>query len=140
MEKKENKKVIRIIDANLNRAKEGLRVCEDVARFVLDEPALTRNYKKVRHQLSTLLNGLSKDSLILTEARDIARDVGRKSTRLEFKRKNIKDVFYANSQRVKESIRVLEEFTKLTHQKKAEGFKKIRYKVYSLESDVAEKL
>ena len=127
----------RIIDANFNRTKEGLRVCEDVCRYVLDEKGSTRNYKTVRHQLTEIMSGLKMSDLI--SSRNISRDVGKKSTEAEFKRRGAMDIYYANSQRVKESIRVLEEFTKLRNKPMAEKLKKLRYRVYALEKKIIER-
>ena len=44
----DSKQILRIIDANLNRTAEGLRVLEDIARFVLDDAALSRQLKIMR--------------------------------------------------------------------------------------------
>lgn len=134
----ELKKLYRAIDANFNRAKEGLRVCEDVCRFLKNEEKATRRYKLIRHNLSSVIAQLPVAKIV--QARDIAGDVGKKTTRSESKRKNLTDVFYANSQRVKESIRVLEEFTKLIKPKTAQDLKEIRYRVYSLEKEVLNQL
>ncbi len=135
--KDSDKRFDRVIDANFNRAKEGLRVCEDVCRFVLDAKGPTRSYKTVRHQLTQTLSGLKIHDVI--RSRNIERDVGRASTPVEFKRKSATDIFYANSQRVKESIRVLEEFAKLRDKKAAEDLKRLRYRVYALEKNVIER-
>jgi len=132
--KQNDKKLDRLIDANFNRAKEGLRVCEDVCRFVLDAKSTTRSYKDARHQLTDIIGSLKIAEII--KSRDITGDVGRRSTAVEFKRRGAMDIFYANSQRVKESTRVLEEFTKLRNRRLAEGLKKLRYKIYALEKNV----
>lgn len=137
MRKQNDKKLDRIIDANFNRAKEGLRVCEDVCRFILDANGPTRSYKNIRHQLTEVISALKISEVILS--RDIGRDVGRKSTSVEFKRRGAMDIFYANSQRVKESLRVLEEFTKLRNKRLAEDLKKLRYKIYALEKNIIER-
>lgn len=139
MRKIDEGKIYRIIDANLNRAKEGLRVCEDIARFIFDNKKLTGQYKSVRHKLSSVLDGLPFKKINAIKARDIGDDVGKKSIAVELERKNVKDIFLANSQRVKESVRVLEEFTKLLSGKTARGFKRLRYKIYALEKDIVKK-
>ncbi len=121
----------RILDANFNRAKEGLRVCEDICRYGWNNKPLTRAYKDARHQLTTVL-----ESLVLGKAlkdRDIAADVGRSTTSSEGKRADLAAVFWANSQRVKESLRVVEEVVKLLDAKAAQNTKRLRYKVYALE-------
>jgi len=132
--KQNDRKLDRIIDANFNRAKEGLRVCEDVCRFILDAKRSTRSYKAARHQLTDIVGSLKIAQVI--RAREITKDVGRDSTAVEFKRNGAIDIYYANSQRVKESVRVLEEFTKLRNKRLAEELKKLRYKIYALEKNV----
>lgn len=127
----------RIIDANFNRTKEGLRVCEDICRFVFDDQGATRRYKHVRHQLTAAMAGLNIHALI--GSRNITADVGRRSTRTEFKRSGSMDIYYANSQRVKESLRVLEEFTKLRDKRISEKLKRLRYRAYELEKNIIER-
>lgn len=124
----------RILDANFNRAKEGLRVCEDTCRFFFDAPKVTRRYKDIRHDLTAAIVELKVLDLI--RVRDVAADVGRRSSKAESKRRDAKDIFYANSQRVKESVRVLEEFAKLLNPRVAERMKVLRYQIYELEQRV----
>lgn len=131
------KSLYRTVDANFNRAKEGLRVCEDICRFVFDEKSVTRKLKLIRHQLTCIISSLGIFSLI--SSRNIEKDVGKQSLATELKRKEIADIFYANSQRVKESIRVLEEFIKLLDKKLAQDLKAIRYKIYAIEKEVVKK-
>ena len=69
---------------------------------------------------------------------DTRKDIGKKSNVTEFKRKRVEDVFFANSQRAKESIRVLEEFTKLFNKRLSQSLKNIRYKIYALEKKIIE--
>ena len=136
----ELKGLYRIIDANINRAKEGLRVCEEITRFILNDKSLTGNFKKVRHQIDSLVEGLSKNPQLISQ-RDSLKDVGFKvKNQAEFIRRDFADVFCANIQRVKESIRVLEEFSKLDDVKVALGLRKIRYNIYELEKKMAKKL
>ena len=129
------KDLYRILDANLNRSKEALRVLEDTARFMLDHPGLTSQYKKLRHQLTAIVEGLSLKALI--QARNIEGDVGKRSIFKELKRTSAVDIFYANSQRLKESVRVLEEFSKLFNKRAAQQLKEVRYKIYALEKKMA---
>ncbi|MBF0484806.1 MAG: thiamine-phosphate pyrophosphorylase, partial [Candidatus Omnitrophica bacterium] len=119
--------IVRVIDANLNRAKEGIRVCEDVCRFVLDEPALSKQCKDIRHKLNLVVEKLGP--VVLVGGRDADKDVGKPSSKTEMVRTKIADIFYANCQRVKESVRVLEEFFKLIDKKSAQELKNIRYQV-----------
>lgn len=129
--KKTDKGIERIVDANLNRAKEGLRVCEDIFRFVFEHTTLTGDLKKARHQLSTIFDKWQIAQAI--QSRDAGRDIGRGTNFEKYQRKNTQDIFYANIQRVKESIRVLEEFAKLAQPKAAKNLKRLRYRIYELE-------
>ena len=78
-------------------------------------------------------------SLLLRERKSNA-DVGRFNSSGELKRGNCKDIFWANMQRVKESLRVLEEFSKLVDIRAALGFKQLRYKVYEIEKESFKKI
>ncbi len=137
---KNNSGILRLIDANANRTKEGLRVLEDIARFIADDKKLTSSLKKIRHEITNCLRENSNVSIFSTlKHRHARRDVGKKTMFSEKKRENICDIFMANSQRVKESIRVLEEFFKLFDTKTSARFKTLRYKVYDLEKEAIEK-
>ena len=134
MKKSPDRSLYRILDANLNRTKEGLRVCEDLCRYVWDQRTLTRAFKDMRHELTGIIAELDIQKAI--EARHIQGDVGRATSVSESKRNDIKAVFWANSQRIKESLRVLEEVTKLIDPKISIKLKALRYKVYALEQKV----
>ncbi|TBR18488.1 thiamine-phosphate pyrophosphorylase [bacterium] len=128
-----NSEIYRIIDANLNRLKEGLRVCEEINRFVLSNRKLTAEFKKIRHEIDNISTSFFNRNKLLkyrNSLKDIGRDI---PCPKEFKRKNFKDTFTANIQRVKESLRVLEEFSKIHDCRAAVRFKKLRYGIYELE-------
>jgi thiamine-phosphate pyrophosphorylase len=124
---KQNKNYLRIIDANLNRLKEGIRVVEDILRYYYNAKDVARAFKKLRHNAK--INKYKK----LINSRDSINDVLKKTQKSEFKRKNIKHILVANTKRAEESSRVLEELTKLISNKTSERFKNIRYKLYELE-------
>ncbi len=131
MLKDRESKFLRVVDANFNRAKEGLRVCEDVCRFWLGQESLTKKIKSIRHRLTDHMKVLGLKHMIF--ARDVDNDCGRTTTKSEAKRRNTADIFYANCQRVKESLRVLEEFAKLKNVKSSSGIKALRYEIYGVE-------
>ena len=135
----DKKGVNRIIDANINRAKEGLRVCEEIARFMLNSRSLTSRLKGIRHKIDAVIKKLPEAAKMLN-ARQALADVGRTIYANELRRNSLQDVFFANIQRVKESVRVLEEFSKLIDRKLAVEFKKTRYKVYAAEKEAAGKI
>ena len=134
-----SKIINRIIDANINRAKEGLRVCEEITRFILNNATLTAEFKKLRHRIDTILKELP-DRTILLKQRSSLSDVGKNIYVNELKRRDYQEIFFANIQRVKESVRVLEEFTKLKNSRLAIKFKEIRYRIYEIEKRVAKKI
>jgi len=131
--------IYRIIDANLNRVKEGLRVCEEVTRFILDEYRLTARFKQIRHKIDSLSSKVYSPAKLLSQ-RKAQADVGRFNSHGELKRDNCKDIFWANLQRTKESLRVLEEFSKLVDNAVALGFKQLRYKIYEIENEAFKKI
>lgn len=134
-----DREVYRILDVNLNRASEGLRVIEDGVRFVLNERRLTHEVREIRHCLTRKLgeiHGLDWGKLLA--AREAGEDVGKKLG--EEERENLKDLIRANFRRVEEAQRSLEEFGKLLSPALGQNFKELRFKIYSLEKKVKMKL
>ena len=132
-----DRKFYRAIDANLNRVREALRVAEDVARFLLDSPTLTRGLKTIRHGVSDCIRTLPRyrSEIIVSRAPDT--DVGRPTLACELKRRDAADILFANIERAKESLRVLEEFFKIVDGERAERFKGLRYELYAIEKKAA---
>ncbi|WP_413854290.1 thiamine-phosphate pyrophosphorylase [Candidatus Ruminimicrobium bovinum] len=124
------KSFIRILDTNLNRTKEGLRVIEDSARFVFNNEEIYKQLRTIRHKATSFLE--SKYEQLISE-RDSIKDVGRKAT--EDKRTNLKNIIIANFKRVEESLRVLEEYSKLIDFEIALNYKELRYGIYQIEKD-----
>ena len=128
MTKKEtSEKIERLIDANLNRLKEGIRVIEDINRYIYDDEDLSSTLKQLRHTLQP-----AYDQTRL-RYRDIENDVLKKSISSELNRTSINDLMIANFSRVQESARVLEESFKLTDPSHSELFKALRYRLYAVE-------
>ena len=122
-----NENYLRLIDANLNRLREGIRVVEDIFRYVYNDKQTALKLKELRH-LSRLENYIE-----LLETRDVKNDVLRSSIKSEQNRTDLYSILIANFKRAQESSRVLEEFIKLTSIKDSENFKYIRYELYNLE-------
>lgn len=125
----------RIIDANLNRAIEGLRVLEEIARFYLDDESLSTELKYCRHELSNVQDG---DYSALLTARDTVNDVG-VNIQNPTKRIDILNVFKANIKRLQQSLRVLAEYSAGIGQDSF-TFEDLRYKTYTLEKTMFENL
>lgn len=123
--------IYRILDANLDRAREGLRIIEEWCRFSLNDVELTRRCKDWRQQLAQW------HTPEIRAARDTPEDPGTELTHArEAQRSNIQDVLQANFCRTEEALRVLEEYGKVHHPEMAAACKQLRYQVYTLESDL----
>jgi thiamine-phosphate pyrophosphorylase len=124
--------MLRLIDANLNRISEGLRILEDVARFLLNDAALSEQLKSLRHDLLGEDWTLQRTLLL---ARDSAQDVGAFApVPSELERQDLPAIVIANARRAQESLRVLEEFAKLPDQPlDSAQFKKARFDLYEVE-------
>ena len=128
-EMSENERIYRVIDANLNRLKEGLRVVEDIKRYVFDDAQLAYKIKNLRHKAKIPTNEF-------IQFRDADSDVFKKSTKTEQDRQNLDDIMTANLKRAQESARVLEECFKLINLELSELFKTIRYELYEIEKQL----
>ena len=129
--------IARMIDANTNRASEGLRVLEDIARFSLNNQSLNKQLKDLRHQLRSGINTLGLSQSALLESRDTASDVGTQiSTSNENDRsQGLTDLATAASKRAQEALRVIEESAKVLGQP-GSTFDSIRYALYNIERDL----
>lgn len=126
--------MLRILDANLNRAREGLRVLEDIARFLLDDREVTPRLRALRHALGDIAKPLT---IPLLDARRAADDiVGPTRSGEVLPRTGIDALVAANARRVAESLRVLEECAKLPDAPSgldAQTLERGRFEVYELE-------
>ncbi len=122
---------LRVIDANLNRAREGLRVIEDTARFVTGSNNAFKEPRSMRHSLDKITRRIYPE---LLSQRDSFSDEGRTIKEAK-KRKGLKALLSANFRRVEESLRVLEEYGKLVSPAAAPVFKKLRFRTYILERE-----
>lgn len=117
-----------LLDANLNRAEEGLRVIEDICRFVLRQPVLWAKLKELRHGLqdagqifgwANTLSGRQED--------DFGKE---KVVESEYNRTNLAGIIQANVARTTQSVRALEEFAKIYNQNLSYKLENIRYELY----------
>ena len=124
------KKELRLLDANLNRLREGIRVVEDIYRYIFNDKKTTTILKLLRHNSRI---DIYKE---LLDSRDIENDILKMSTQSELNRIDLNSILIANFKRAQESARVLEEFGKLINIETSEKFKTIRYKLYHLEKKI----
>ena len=122
---------LRIIDANLNRAGEGLRFLEEIARLMLNDAGLTGQLKAMRH---SILEGDRAFNQRLIRARNSAGDVGADIKAPEEEKEELPLLVVANSRRVQESLRTIEELAKLPGVGlDPDKFQKARFSTYTLE-------
>lgn len=133
--KMEVKAFYRLTDANLNRAREGLRVLEDLARFVLQDSALTERIRAARHNLQQITANLLAACLT---ARDVNQDPGVNYP--EHPHSSARGVAIANARRVQEAARVLEETARYLAPEIVTQFKHLRFLSYELEQLFAARL
>ncbi|MBN1807615.1 MAG: thiamine phosphate synthase [Planctomycetes bacterium] len=126
----------RAIDANANRCREGLRVAEDYARFILDNERLAGALKNLRHSVTAAVREVGSDASIVA-SRDTESDVGTRITLApEVRRAGEEDILKSALKRSEEALRVLEEFTKLVSPANALRFQDIRYRLYTVEQEL----
>ena len=127
----EDLRIFQIIDANLDRAREGLRVLEDWARFGLGENDCVTRIKNFRQILGK--NHLE----VYKQSRNYIEDECKGLTHHEqINRKTPEQIISSNSARVQEALRVIEEFTRLDNNELSKIASEIRYAIYTLEIDL----
>jgi thiamine-phosphate pyrophosphorylase len=129
--------MLRLIDANLNRASEGLRLLEDISRFIINDAPLSVALKSMRHEILGEHFSLQNE---LLSARNSAEDVAAFAEE-EMRRADLPAIVSANARRVTESLRVLEECSKLPDLAlNPATFKQARFALYELERTLTGKL
>src|SRR6185437_2894571 len=105
-----NGAVLRLLDANCNRAREALRVLEDCARFVLNDQTTSAELKTLRHDLTEATGKYLAEAIL---HRNTPGDVGTlNATPAERKREDLAHVVTAAGKRLGEALRSIEEFLK----------------------------
>ena len=124
----EDLRIFQIIDANLDRAREGLRVLEDWARFGLgknDCVIKIKNFRQIlgKHHLE-----------VYKQSRNYVEDECKGLIHQEQKnRKTPEQIISSNSARVQEALRVIEEFSRHNNHELSKIASEIRYEIYALE-------
>lgn len=132
-----NENLMRLLDANFNRAREALRVMEDYARFILDDARLSRIAKQMRHELAAAVPPDER----LCASRDTPGDVGTTiATEAEYQRPDAAAVLTAACKRLPEALRCLEEYAKTIDPDLARKTEQLRYRAYELEKQLSRRL
>lgn len=127
---------LRILDANLNRAREGLRTAEEYARLGLGDAALSGRCKSLRGLLKELIGQDAALAARLLAARDVQHDVGLATDGAGAARLDLADVARAGIKRAQEALRVIEECAKAVAPGAARLAAKARYEAYALEQQL----
>jgi thiamine-phosphate pyrophosphorylase len=123
--------VLRLLDANANRAREAMRVVEDYARFVLNDDAISAELKNLRHDFAAATEGWQSRAIL---HRDVAGDVGTThKTDAEMQRADAAAVVTAAGKRLGEALRAIEEFSKTFDAGSAAMIESLRYRFYEIE-------
>jgi thiamine-phosphate pyrophosphorylase len=125
-----NKKKDQIIDVNLNRLSEGIKVLEDLARFYFRDYQTLQRIRNLKQSLWQKFGAIRKQAIL---SRQSEKDLGRKIRYDIHKRGNLVDILTVNFKRSQEASRILEELFKLINTKHTGFFKDLRFKLYDLE-------
>ncbi|CAK8712595.1 MAG: thiamine phosphate synthase [Candidatus Electrothrix sp. AW2] len=127
----------RLLDANINRSAEGLRVLEDIARFSLDNQKISAAIRSLRHRVRDLFKGREHS---LLSARDSVADVGQITSQQATgsdERDGLRDTVLSNFKRVQEASRSIEEILKTKGEYSAGKIvEELRFSVYELETEL----
>lgn len=130
----------RIIDAEINRVSEGIRVIEDITRFSLNNKEISEELRILRHSVRSV--GSILENLTI-KARDAKNDIGvsiSQNSKIDSKH-NINDLINANFKRIQEGLRSLEESLKIVdNYKLSKAYEKFRFNSYSIEKKVHNEL
>lgn len=124
-----------MFDANLNRAREAVRLCEDWSRFALNDGSISADLKTLRHDLAAATMFHAEHAL---PHRDTPGDVGTvNTTPAETSRTGLAHAVRAAGKRFGEAARVVEETLKTVAPEQAALVEQIRYRFYDLERRIA---
>ncbi|MBK8206307.1 MAG: thiamine phosphate synthase [Planctomycetes bacterium] len=126
--------ILRILDANLNRAREGLRTCEEYARLAMNDARSAQAVKAARRAVAECSDLLGLERLL--SARNVAADPGVQPEADDVSRATARDIALAGIKRAQEALRVVEEFSQLENRQAAAAAAKARYAAYEAEQQL----
>ncbi len=130
--------LMRVLDANANRAREGIRTAEDYLRYGLNESRWSSRLKSTRALISQSLRASFGDQLLLS-ARDAGADPLSPENAADFLPKPgaqpelPRDVAQRGLKRAQEALRVLEEYLRVANPDISATFSRSRYELYQAE-------
>ena len=139
MSNQHSSSVLRILDANLNRLREALRVIEEHFRFISTHEQFAAELKLLRHRCADIEQAIGRNRLL--QSRDTDTDPFAGEMRCEeMGRETTGDVLAANSKRAQEAARVIEEYAKADYPQAAQRAKSMRFSLYKFEKNLTENL
>jgi len=128
-----------MLDANINRACEGARVLEDVARFIFDDAEMSCILRNIKHDIRKGVPDLH-DLLIYSRNSENDKGIQNSLSSSIDARKDIRSLTEANFKRLEEALRSIEECLKISEKyEKAKYYEKLRFYVYTCEKNFCEK-
>ncbi len=124
-------RLLRLLDANINRAFEGLRVCEDIVRFCLNAQRQFLSLRAIRHALASAVRRLPIETSAMVQFRDSRYDPGKRLRASTVR--SLEQLLLINFQRTKEALRVLEETSRLIAPRQVGAFQRLRFRAYDAE-------
>lgn len=122
--------IFRIIDANFNRVREGLRVVEDGIRFLIEDKILMKRLKEFRHKFT---DTVVSNYPLIGKYRRASEDIGKKE---KVERSDFKRIIERNLSRIGEGLRSLEEYSKIKNVHVSEKFHNLRFEFYEIEKNI----
>ncbi|MEO0206877.1 MAG: thiamine phosphate synthase [candidate division WOR-3 bacterium] len=126
-----------ILDVNLNRLTESLKLLEDYIRFETKDLSCLGKIRKLRSEFLKVKQAIPVYSLV--SHRKSAADPGRTPAFDRIPRKSGDDLLIANLSRAKESARIVEEIMRQRNRNLSKSIKKIRFEIYDIEKILIEK-
>ncbi|MFH0938548.1 MAG: thiamine phosphate synthase [Planctomycetota bacterium] len=128
---------LRLIDANANRAREGIRTAEDYIRFACGNNRWSTALKTIRGAINNLLKPHFSDEALI-KSRHVIQDPLRPNKTADDVAQNgdhesAKKVAHRGLKRAQEAARVMEEYLRASYPATAREFANFRYKLYEAE-------
>ncbi|MFA5863233.1 MAG: thiamine phosphate synthase [Phycisphaerae bacterium] len=129
------KTIYRILDANLNRGREGLRVVEEYLRFVREDRRGSWFVKRWRHQFREMTQQLGQEKLLSARAAisDVGKDLASPS---QPGKQNPQAITSAGLKRIQEALRVIEEYSSPIAPTVSDLASRMRFEIYQFEKEL----
>lgn len=133
--------VLRLLDANANRAREGFRTAEDFIRFSIGDHRWAMRLRSLRHGVTETLQAYVPDE-VLAAARNVIEDAGHPDRAEALGAVSPgelpREVARRGLKRAQEALRVLEEYIRGRAPEAAGAYARMRFEAYAAEQWLAE--